>query len=713
MKHMKWLSLLLVLSLLSGVLAACGTGDAPAPDGTTDGTTDDTSGGTVPDDNDVTPIAPEETVPAYTFVGQEGDTYVFRAADGAEESFTFACTEGTAGSVTVSGTTLFLSGLTTDAVYTLSGKLYGNIVVEGNEDYKLELSLCGASVRSEDECPLRITGCDKVTLAAKKDTENYLYDMRAAADTYASAVYADCDLALQGKGALYVYAKENNGVHTKDDLTVKNLSLQVECVDNALKGNDSVTVESGTLVLIARQGDGIKTTNTDLSSKGKQRGSVALLGGDILIYAATDGIDAAYDVTVGDADGGPTLQIFTDRYSKYSEEIAATDETTVYLRTTTTAYAYAVWFENEAGEGVFVIPEAAKSVGRYYYYPLTRPSGYGYMRLCVYTAGDTVGEGGTPLATSERFAVNESYDTLAVTLTGSSLRLSFTNYTTASTPGGPGGGMGGPGGMNEGNPDKSDRSTKGIKAGNALTVAGGSVTVCAYDDALHANAAKALENGETSVGTVTVSGGTLTLSSHDDAVHGDGDVTVSGGTVTVTSSYEGIEGARVTVAGGSVSVTATDDGLNGVATEGTAITLSGGTLYVRAGGDGLDANSRTAYAGIVISGGRAVIISTGGGDSAIDTEAGYRYTGGTVVAIGQAGGMSGESTTCSPDFSTVGRSASLRLTSGQYLSVGGLCEVTMPVALNAFVVCLGTTTAAIGTVSSLSGTPDGNGVVWL
>lgn len=591
MKHMKRLSLLLVLSLLSGVLAACGSGDVPAPDGTTDGTTGDTSGGTVPDDNDVTPIAPEETAPAYTFVGQEGDTYVFRAA----------------------------------------------------------------------------------------------------ADTYASAVYADCDLALQGKGALYVYAKENNGVHTKDDLTVKNLSLQVECVDNALKGNDSVTVESGTLVLIARQGDGIKTTNTDLSSKGKQRGSVALLGGDILIYAATDGIDAAYDVTVGDADGGPTLQIFTDRYSKYSEEIAATDGTTVYLRTTTTAYAYAVWFENEAGEGVWAVPEAAKSVGRYYYYPLTRPSGYGYMRLCVYTAGNTVGEGGTPLAASERFAVNESYDTLAVTLTGSSLRLSFTNYTTASTPGGPGGGMGGPGGMNEDNPDKSDRSTKGIKAGNALTVAGGTVTVCAYDDALHADAAKALENGETSVGTVTV----------------------SGGTVTVTSSYEGIEGARVTVAGGTVTVTATDDGLNGVAAEGTAITLSGGTLYVRAGGDGLDANSRTAYAGIVISGGRAVIISTGGGDSAIDTEAGYRYTGGTVVAIGRAGGMTGESTACSPDFSTVGRSASLRLTGGRYLSVAGLCEVTMPVALNAFVVCLGTTTAAIGTVSSLSGTPDGNGVVWL
>lgn len=626
MKRTRWLSLLLALSLLAGLLAGCGNTDDSAPDGTSGAT----GGAAIRDENDVSLIETDDAAPACIFVGQTGDTYVFRTTDGEDVAFTFACTEGTAGTVTVSGTTLTLSGLTGDVVYTLSGRLYGNLVVEGSADGKAELSLCGVTVRAADACPLRITGCGKATLSAKKGTENYLFDMRAAADTYASAVYADCDLSLQGKGALYVYAAKNNGVHTKDDLTVKNLTLQVECADNALKGNDGITVESGALVLIARQGDGLKTTSTDLSSKGKQRGNVTLAGGDLLIYAACDGIDAACDVIIGSADGGPTLQIFTARYAKYTQATADSAAETAAAGVTPTA----------AGRG----------------------------------PGGTGGMGG---------------------------------------PGGGAGGMGGPGGgMAEGNPDKSDQSTKGIKAGNTLTVAGGSVTVAAYDDALHANAGTALENGETSVGNVTVSGGSLTLSSNDDGIHGDGDVLVSGGRVTVASSYEGIEGARVTIAGGYVSVTATDDGLNGTATDGAGITLSGGTLYILAGGDGLDSNSRTAYGGIVIRGGRAVIFSTGGGDSAIDTEAGYCYTGGLVVAIGQAGGMSGESTHCSLDLSTVGITAAVRLTAGQYLSLSGVCEVTLPVGLNASVVCLGSTTAAVSTVGALSGTPDENGIVW-
>ena len=72
-------------------------------------------------------------------------------------------------------------------------------------------------------------------------------------------MYSECDLALQGKGTLKIRSVNNNGVHSKDDLEVKNLALQVECKDNALKGNDGVTVESGTLTLIATLGDGIKT----------------------------------------------------------------------------------------------------------------------------------------------------------------------------------------------------------------------------------------------------------------------------------------------------------------------------------------------------------------------------------------------------------------------------------------------------------------------
>ena len=70
------------------------------------------------------------------------------------------------------------------------------------------------------------------------------------------------------------------------------------------------------MTLIAKQGDGIKTTNSDISSKGNQRGIVSLRGGNIDIYAATDGIDASYDVNVSDR---TILNIYTGPYSPYSE----------------------------------------------------------------------------------------------------------------------------------------------------------------------------------------------------------------------------------------------------------------------------------------------------------------------------------------------------------------------------------------------------------
>ena len=57
-------------------------------------------------------------------------------------------------------------------------------------------------------------------------------------------------------------------------IKVKNLTLLVACIDNSLKGNDGVEIEGGNTTLIASGGDCIKTSNSDISEKGNQRGSV-------------------------------------------------------------------------------------------------------------------------------------------------------------------------------------------------------------------------------------------------------------------------------------------------------------------------------------------------------------------------------------------------------------------------------------------------------
>ena len=698
-KNQLW-SVLPSLLLSAALLGSCAKNDGNGNNGTgSDGS--GTDGSVITDDSTVTVAPVDTTEHRYAFVSQDGDSYTYRCDDcGESQTVTVACSAGTAGCVTVQNNTITLAGMTEDSTYTLSGAFYGNIVVEGTEDCEIELELNGFTLTSPTECPLTVSGADQVTISAKKGTDNYLNDIREAVtdeNAVSAAVWADCDLSLQGKGNLYVSSVANNGIHTKDDLKVKNLYLQVECEDNALKGNDSVTVESGTLVLIARTGDGIKTTNSDLSKKGKQRGTVAITGGDIRIYAACDGIDAAYDVTVDESGATVNLTIFTDQYSKYSKEVTANSESTLYLRTNTDTYRYSLYFYQDGG-GVWCNTGSAKTSGNYRYYTVEKPSGYTKLKLYLYTADQEPGQSENYYYVWDDITVSDSYDTLAVSV-GKSLKLSWTNYTTTQ----PGGGFPG-GGMNDGNQDKGDHSTKGLKAANAITVSAGTVTVESYDDCIHANNGTTLENGEAATGNVTVSGGSLTLSSNDDAVHADGEVTVSGGTVNILKSYEGLEGTVVTVSGGDISVVSSDDGINGTGTSGTGIVISGGTVYVLAGGDGVDSNSRDSYCGILFSGGRSVIISTGRADSSIDTEQGYRYTGGYVVAIGLAGGMSQESTHCSPSLTSIGTSKNVTLSAGSYLTVDGVATVQAPAAMNALVICLGKTDASITTGSSGSGT---------
>lgn len=617
------------------------------------------------------------------------------------------CEEGTDECWTLEGSTLTFAGLTANTVVSISGNFDGAIVVDAGDDFEFELELRGARLSCGTQSPITVLSGDKFTLTAKKDTENYIYDTRDAVpeddeNAYSAAVYVKCDMTLGGKGSLTVESSHNNGIHTKDDLKVKNLTLTVTCEDNALKGNDSVEIESGILTLIARTGDGIKTSSSDVSKKGKQRGTVTITGGTITVYAACDGIDAAYNV---DISGDPVITVGTDRYSPYSETVTpkADEEPARYIRFTSKELNYSVKYINSDGDSVWVNAVYTKSVnaGRttYYYYAVDTVPGYNTVEIYLYYSDQTQGQDEEYAACSDAMAWNSGYDTFALDSRNNSLYYSWANMGSENDIGGFGGwdgGPGGPGGMQEGNSDKGDYSTKGLKADNEILIAGGTVTIDAYDDAIHTNNDNELENGEAPTGNILISGGTVTLLSHDDGIHADGTLTIDGGSITVTSSYEGLEGTYIVISGGDISVTSSDDGMNATTTSGTGIRFTGGHTYVYAGGDGLDSNSRSSYEGIVFDGGDVIIISTSGGNSSIDTESGYAYNGGSVLALSPSGGMSSEATKCR-NFSSVGTKSSMSLTSGQTLTVtvGGeeATSVKMPCKLNALVIYLGSSKA--------------------
>ncbi|MBQ9121450.1 MAG: carbohydrate-binding domain-containing protein, partial [Clostridia bacterium] len=566
-----------------------------------------------------------------------------------------------------------------------------------------------------------------VTLTAKKDCENYIYDRRAAVSkedeaAYKGAIHSEVDLEISGKGKLTVVSEQNNGIHTKDDLQVKNLTLSVACTDNALKGNDSVEIVNANTTLIATKGDGIKTSNSDVSEKGNQRGTVTVTGGTHTIYAACDGTDAAYDVVIEDST--TSLSIYTDKYSSYSSEVTAVDEDQYYIRFNYDSYKYSVKYYNSDEDYLWVNPEYHSKVSggfsTYYYYAYPKMTEYEKVQIFIYASTMEQQQETEYLAVTDYLTLNTAYDTFALSARGSSLSYSWTNYTTTVNEGmggfgGPGG-MGGMGGMNDGNSDKGDYSTKGIKAANEIRILDGQIAIKSYDDAIHANGDTALENGATPTGNVIVSGGVVTVYSNDDGLHADGTLTISGGTVRVENSYEGLEGTNVSITGGHVSVLSSDDGINGTATSGTAISIGGGTVYIYCSGDGIDSNSRTSYFGIVFSGGDTVVISTSSGNSAIDTEQGYKYTGGSVVAVMPSGGMSSEAIHCQ-NFSSIGTNKSVTLYAEKYLTVtvDGKTVVTVEFPdknMSGRVIYLGSNDATVAVKDSTDQTLDANGVAW-
>lgn len=98
--------------------------------------------------------------------------------------------------------------------------------------------------------------------------------------------------------------------------------------------------------------------------------------------------------------------------------------------------------------------------------------------------------------------------------------------------------------------DDNSASCKGLKAGKAMMISGGSITIDAQDDALHTD------------GDMTISGGECILSTGDDGAHAELSLTVLDGKITVLTSYEGLEANQITLAGGELDITASDDGIN-------------------------------------------------------------------------------------------------------------------------------------------------------
>lgn len=508
----------------------------------------------------------------------------------------FTVTSDTSDGVTQSGS---VYTITKAGEYTVTGLLSeGQLIVDAGDEDEVTIVLNGTSITCSSGSPIYVKNASEVKIKSEENSFNEVIDNRTEAtedssdDAVNAAIYATCDLKLVGKGALVVTGNYNNGIQSKDNLSIKNVIVKVTAVNNAVKGNDAVDIESGNIIAISAKGDGIKTSNSNISNKGNQKGIVTITGGNIDVYAACDGIDAAYVV---DISGDGNLNIYTDTYSEYSEEVTSSGSSS---GTSTSRNSSA---NKTASANTVSYVAASDTIAN-------APGGFGGGNM---GGMDGQNGGNTP---------------------------DMNGGSGGNKAGGDRPGM--PGDFNEsGNSSGKSYSTKGIKAESEINISGFTINISSTDDGIHANSdSGVLETGEDGKGTIVINGGSITISSGDDSIHADKQLDVNDGYINVVTSYEGLEAMTINLNGGKIYVYATDDGINACTGDGKTspiVNVTAGYIDITTASgdtDGIDSNGNYVQTGgfVLVKGGS----SSGNVSGSIDVDGTVTITGGTCVALG-------------------------------------------------------------------------------
>ena len=194
----------------------------------------------------------------------------------------------------------------------------------------------------------------------------------------------------------------------------------------------------------------------------------------------------------------------------------------------------------------------------------------------------------------------------------------------------------------------------GIAANDDLVITGGTITVTAVADAIHANDSLRIREASITVdagddglvtsneeengyfyfesgtlditaaddaihttGDFTAAGGSITIDAGDDGIHSDSDVYISDGSITIEDCYEGIEALNIDVSGGDITIYPQDDGLN--ANGGSGDMFGGGGMGGHGGRQGMGGRGGDGDSDSEMAGGHG---GRPGGDGDSESETG-------------------------------------------------------------------------------------------
>ena len=279
---MKKLILILLAALLALSLVACDK----TPAGTNDTTDAQTNANgepavTLPDGSaDQTPGTTAPTTVVLTFDGNQLSTSV---------QDTGITVDGGAFVITRGGSYEFRGDLSN-----------GQIKVAVPKTEQVELIFNNFTASCNTSAPLYIESADKATIVLAAGSVNTLTDAtlyqyaNPADDKPNACIYSSDDLTIKGTGTLNVNGNYNNGIGCKNDLRIKDCTLNVTGVNNILKGNDSVEIENANVKLSGGE-DAIKSDTADRTDKGY---ILISAGAKVEINCIDDAIQATMSITI-------------------------------------------------------------------------------------------------------------------------------------------------------------------------------------------------------------------------------------------------------------------------------------------------------------------------------------------------------------------------------------------------------------------------------
>jgi hypothetical protein len=213
--------------------------------------------------------------------------------------------------------------ITANGTYRLSGKLSdGQILVESANDGMVQLILNGVDINSNSSAPIYLVSAEKTVIVLADGTQNILTDTTnyifasEDEDEPKATLFSNDDLTITGNGSLIVIGHYNDAVSTDDGLLINATNLNIQAVDDGIRGKDYLVITNASLEIVAG-GDGLKSDSDDAEKPGQiqisdsmltiesvgdavsAEGTVAILSGEIIIHSGDSSFNPENDSAKG------------------------------------------------------------------------------------------------------------------------------------------------------------------------------------------------------------------------------------------------------------------------------------------------------------------------------------------------------------------------------------------------------------------------------